>query len=71
MFNVYSKICPKTRIRKQKKQSVSIISEQPSYNAESTESEVTANASLFYSCMIHVGLKKFSDEYLFANAIRQ
>ena len=31
MLNVYSKFYPKTSIRKQNKQSVSIISEQPSY----------------------------------------
>jgi hypothetical protein len=31
MFNVYSKFYPKTSIRKQNKQSVSIIFEQPSY----------------------------------------
>jgi hypothetical protein len=37
VFNVYSKFYPKTSIRKQNKQSVSIISEQPSYSSKMLE----------------------------------
>jgi hypothetical protein len=65
MFNVYSKFRPKTSIRKQNKQSVSIISEQPSYSHPNLIISVTPWTLICYTTYIEgngivCGLKTLS-----------